>query len=437
MPNERPPRAWSFGAARSHAALLGAFVFAIGCARGSELTGIAGGGGAGTGTGGTGTGTGSGTGTTSSAGGTSGTTSSSGTSTGSQTGSSQGGAGGSAPKATSCPPKQFITGLDGDGKAVCAPIDDAAKTAITGACAVYFGWNDECGGCTTAPTKWGFAKTATCMNGVGVNDTCTTPTLGGQAVQLFGLNMDGDVNDDDKFHVGLHCSAGDATTSAGPCGPGEFVTAVSNNQVTCSPASGAVLDYVRASCSIYMGWRDSCDACTSVPAKWGYASTLGCQNGLGAGNTCTTAMLGGTAVQLFGLSTGGDVDGNDKLYVGLRCVEPPPKSGSVMGSCPAGQLATGIEENGSIVCESPAPLVAGWFRQKCSLYFGWRDSCDGCTTAPSKWGKVRDGNCVNGVGVDSTCTMAILGSETVSLFGLNTDGDVGGDDKLYVGFGCF
>jgi hypothetical protein len=147
-------------------------------------------------------------------------------------------------------------------------------------------------------------------------------------------------------------------------------------------------------------------------------------------------MLGGQSTQLFGLSVGGDVDGNDKIYVGLRCAPPTPATTTATGSCPPGQLVTGVEADGTIACVSPAPLVAGYFKGHCALYMGWNDSCDGCTTAPGKWGHVRDGACTNGLGGDSTCQSVVLGADTVNLFGLNTDGDVGDDDKLYFGFRC-
>jgi hypothetical protein len=34
------------------------------------------------------------------------------------------------------------------------------------------------------------------------------------------------------------------------------------------------------------------------------------------------------------------------------------------------------------------------------------------------------------------CLSSILGGQAVNLLGVNTDGDVGNDDKFYVGFAC-
>ena len=53
--------------------------------------------------------------------------------------------------------------------------------------------------------KWGHAREGMCVNGSGTNDTCTIPTLDGVAVTLFGLNTDGDVDDNDQLYMGFQC----------------------------------------------------------------------------------------------------------------------------------------------------------------------------------------------------------------------------------------
>jgi hypothetical protein len=68
-----------------------------------------------------------------------------------------------------------------------------------------------------------------------------------------------------------------------------------------------------------MGWRDGCNGCTTPPTKWGRVSHAGCENGTGADNTCASTPLDGASVQLFGLNIDGDVDDNDKFYVGMAC----------------------------------------------------------------------------------------------------------------------
>ncbi|MEZ4315418.1 MAG: hypothetical protein R3F14_45960 [Polyangiaceae bacterium] len=257
----------------------------------------------------------------------------------------------------------------------------------------------------------------------------------GTAIQLFGLDFDGNVNSDDKVHLGLHCPAADSTPQDGPCPVGSFATTLGDT-TKCIPAAAPVLDHVRTRCGIYFGWRDACDDCTSAPDRWGMTSPTGCTVGLGGTNTCGTYALGDQEVGLFGLSLGGDVDGNDKLYMALHCDPAVPGGATTKGACPPGQLITAVDAEGLFTCESPAQLVAKYFDDHCTLYFGWRDSCNGCTDPPAKWGRMRNGFCTNDNGVDNTCTQTVLGGKTLEMFGLNTDGDVNGDDKLYVGFRC-
>jgi hypothetical protein len=71
------------------------------------------------------------------------------------------------------------------------------------------------------------------------------------------------------------------------------------------------------------------------------------------------------------------------------------------------------------------------------MYFGWRNDCKGCDYPPSKWGRVNHDACQLGTGANDTCQTAWLGGKAVNLFGLNTDGDVGEDDKFWIGMKCF
>lgn len=52
---------------------------------------------------------------------------------------------------------------------------------------------------------------------------------------------------------------------------------------------------------------------------------------------------------------------------------------------------------------------------------------------------MNDTACLNGAGADDTCSTHLLGSggSVIRLFGLNTDGDVGDDDKFFYGLKCF
>ena len=50
--------------------------------------------------------------------------------------------------------------------------------------------------------------------------------------------------------------------------------------------------------------------------------------------------------------------------------------------------------------------------------------------------RARPGACANGIGADNTCTTFTLGGDQISMFGLSPDGDVDGNDTLFVGFTC-
>jgi hypothetical protein len=332
----------------------------------------------------------------------------------------------------------MATDVSATGEVTCTAVDALARQAIGEHCSAYLGWRDDCDGCTTAPAKWGRANSASCSPGVGTNNTCTLPTLGGAEVHMFGLDLDGDVDDNDKLHGGLHCTAA-ATTGNGvaPCPAGQLVDGFNGTAWTCASFAKTAITYVQSSCALYLAWQDDCDGCTTSPEKWGFTTDGACSNGAGADNTCNPpTLLGGENVRLFGLSPDGDVDGNDKLHVGLRCDAATPASDLSTTKCPADQFVTATATEGRFRCESPGPLVERYFRDHCTLYFGWHDSCNGCITPPTKWGKVRVGTCMNGAGADDTCSNFMLGGKPVSMFGLNTDGNVDENDVLYVGFRC-
>jgi hypothetical protein len=345
------------------------------------------------------------------------------------------GAGGAPLVESTCPPGSFATGVDLEGKLTCQPIASAARDAINEGCALYLGWQDACTGCELPPVKWGVTSPAGCQNGAGADNTCSSPTLDGAAIQMFGLNTDGDVNADDKIHLGFHCPAVAAAPVDGPCEIGSYAVSLGGT-TTCIPSTAPVIDHVRARCNLYFGWRDACDGCTSAPDRWGNVGPMGCTIGSGDPSTCGTFPLGGADVQLFGLSTGGDVDGNDKLYFAVHCTEPQAASTMTKGACPPGQLITAVAADGTLTCESPEGVIADYFDQHCTFYLGLRDNCNACTDPPSKWGRVQNGLCTNDNGVDNTCAQTILGGKLMEMFGLNPDGDVDGNDKLYVGFRC-
>ncbi len=357
-----------------------------------------------------------------------------------------GGAGGEASVASggsglidpqSCPEGQFATGFDSGGLIECAALDPSRVTRAVGEdCSVFWGWRDDCSGCDRRPKKWGSVNSVSCENGRGEDSTCIEADLGGAKLPLFGLNTNGNVNGDDKFYLGTLCSQLGESGHVGPCKDGEFVKHVSGGVVECVSGDHLYIDYFQTHCSLYLGWLDGCEGCVADPSKWGRMLGTSCQDGAGDDNICYTPFLHGSWVSLFGLNTDGDVDGNDMFYVGMRCDEAELQSAETPGPCPPGMLMTGIKADGSLTCASPAPQMHPAVRDNCSLYLGWRDSCDGCTDPPSKWGRASHGACEIGAGADNACADLTLDGQPVTTLAINTDGNVNGDDKFYVGWQC-
>ena len=341
-------------------------------------------------------------------------------------------------KAASCPDGQFATAVAANGDLTCVTADAAAADAVRSRCAIYLGQRDSCDGCTNPPVKWSADGPVTCSPGEGAGNMCLDATLDDPAapVQLATLDLDGDVNDDDKLYATLHCGTASREPKPAPCAPGWAIAGKSGDTWMCAPVSEAAVGYVRSQCSLYLGWQDNCDNCTTMPSKWGFAGDGGCTDGAGADNACVAATLGGETVQLFGLNTDGDVDGNDKLHLGLYCAPAAAGGSEATTDCPSGQFMIGTNADGSFQCADPAATVQAYVNGHCSLFLGWRDKCDACTIGPSKWGRVSTGSCQNGTGTDDTCTQMTLGDTSVQMFGLNTDGDVNSNDTLYIGLRC-
>jgi hypothetical protein len=344
--------------------------------------------------------------------------------------------GGGSGSAGECASGQLASNIAASGEVTCAPLDELSKQAIGDHCSAYLGWRDSCDGCSSPPVKWGRAGTTSCSPGVGTNNTCTMPTLGGDAVHMFGLDLDGDMDGNDKLYGGLHCTADSASGGVAPCPAGQLVEGFNGTAWTCSSFAAAAIAYVQSSCSLYLGWQDNCGGCLTPPTKWGSTSQISCANGAGVDNTCIPpTALGTETVRLFGLNPDGDVDNNDKFHVGLRCDAPAPGGGMQTSKCPPGQFVKATTTGTGFRCESAAPAIASYFAAHCTLYFGWHDSCNGCITPPTKWGKVRVGFCENGVGAEGTCSELTLG-QPLDMFGLSPDGNVDENDVLYVGFRC-
>jgi hypothetical protein len=340
---------------------------------------------------------------------------------------------GGAPAEQHCPPGEVATDIS-DGTLACAPVSDIAMKSIAQSCAVFYGWRDNCdAGCVDPPDRFGKVSTNACVEPANGDSSCQVHTLGAdQGVELFGFDFDGDPNGNDRFYSAISCSPGAAGDV--PCDGNGFVTAYVNDTATCSDISGAVLDYVRPSCGLVRGWSDQCSgSCTSITKQLA-STSLACDPGIGG--YCAEVTLGSDTVQLASFDTDGDPGDDDRLYFGLRCEAATSMESSAQSTCPAGQFVVGLEVDKSLVCSDLKEASMNAFRQRCSLFAGWRDACDACTDIPTKWGRVRDGDCVNSGGTDDSCSTTTLNSQEVNLYGLNLDPVVDGNDKLYMGFRC-
>jgi hypothetical protein len=116
----------------------------------------------------------------------------------------------------------------------------------------------------------------------------------------------------------------------------------------------------------------------------------------------------------------------------VMCSDP-----ATVVSCGPGEVMTGVGDTGEPLCTTIDALVREYVNSRCYVYFGWRDSCDGCTDPPGKVGRVRgDAMGCSASGDDGGCAAFDLFGQRVEMVGVNTDGDVNGDDKFWIGLKC-
>jgi hypothetical protein len=219
-----------------------------------------------------------------------------------------------------CAPGEHAVSVTVDGYVECMPSDRLIANYVRNHCSVLLGWRDGCDGCTQPPSKWGSQRGHDCIDGAGADNACGGPLLGGQWVTTIGINTDGDVDDNDTFFVGLYCDDAAARDLAAEtrCPFGTLLSGVNEDgTLRCTSTDAAVAPVVQQACRLTFGYRDGCSGCTDPPTKWGTTGSSGCN--AGTSSTCGSHQLGGTSVDLLGIRTDGDVDGNDKFYVGLSC----------------------------------------------------------------------------------------------------------------------
>ena len=206
------------------------------------------------------------------------------------------------------------------GRVACIPSDRLIAQYVRDHCAVYWGWRDQCDGCPQPPSKWGVQRGVNCTIGAGSDNSCAAPFVDQQWVPMVGINTDGDVDNNDSFYIGLHCGDGDTAEQSADrrCPFGTLVRGINEDgTLSCHSPSVDIAPAIRDGCDLFFGYRDECSGCTDPPEKWGSTSTGSCDAALAS--TCALHQLDGDMVQLLAINTDGDVDGNDKLYVGLSC----------------------------------------------------------------------------------------------------------------------
>jgi len=109
------------------------------------------------------------------------------------------------PAARSCLAGQFVTGVTNDGDLLCRNLDELAMRVFREHCSLYYGWRNDCNNCPDPPAKWGRVGDGSCSLGTGADDSCGSMMLGGQLVDLFGLNTDSNVDNGDMFYVAFRC----------------------------------------------------------------------------------------------------------------------------------------------------------------------------------------------------------------------------------------
>ena len=105
------------------------------------------------------------------------------------------------------------------------------------------------------------------------------------------------------------------------------------------------------------------------------------------------------------------------------------------GDCPEGEVVVGLGDSMPI-CGSFEPVARDAMNDGCRAHLGWVDACGDCTDPPQKLGYAGDDGCETVSGGTDTCGSVVLGSAALSLFGLNTDGAVNGDDRFFAGWNC-
>ena len=138
---------------------------------------------------------------------------------------------------------------------------------------------------------------------------------------------------------------------------------------------------------------------------------LGTNDGRGVGNRPSQRALVHEAGDALVVNYGGDFEGGVRVDSNVNV---------------GGELSTStLKVNGQDITQ----VIRSWVQNNCRVYLGWRDNCDGrCSGGPSKYASAKaNGVCEGGSG--ASCREG-------NWAAFNLDGDVNGDDDLYLRFYC-
>ncbi len=224
-----------------------------------------------------------------------------------------------APTTGTCPEGSFASAFV-DGVVTCTPAANSILAWARGAASVYLGIRDGCNGatCTDPPNAWIRVSTDSFSPGAGTNNNELVTAVLGATVRLGGLRVLTDA-DNDRFYAGLAWTSpvpNELVAATCPTGLLARGTDGLGNLICASPLPDAAVT-LNASCRVFVGYRNECQTCTDPPARWAHASGLDCVPG--PSSACIDATLNGTLVHLASFGLTGDVNDNDRFYLGFRC----------------------------------------------------------------------------------------------------------------------
>ncbi len=143
-------------------------------------------------------------------------------------------------------------------------------------------------------------------------------------------------------------------------------------------------------------------------------------------------VIGGDAQVGGGLN----VEGNSRLVGGVEVVGDVnlPNGSLGLSNMENAFVGTGLQSNQEALRVDESWLdgrIRGWVREHCQVRLGYRDACSNCSSGPSKQVTVQaNGTCIAASGSDTRCR----GGNAWG--GVNTDGDVDGNDVFYIYMNC-